>query len=83
MRFKGEMEALSKALPIAEQWGYGNLICFLQCNWAEKLMQTGIEPYAAALGAFMTNAEARLFEKEKIKRGEWKPKPTAEQSDVA
>ena len=73
MRFKGEMEALTKALRIAENWGYGNLICFLQCKWAEKLMEDGLEPYAAALGAFMTKGEARIFHKEKIKRGEWKP----------
>ena len=72
MRFKGEMEALAKAVPIAEEWGYGNLIAFLQCKWADKLMEGGIEPYAAAFGAFMTKGEARIFEKEKIKRGEWR-----------
>ena len=78
MRFKEEMKALAKAVPIAEEWGYGNLITFLQCEWAEKLMKDGIEPYAAALGAFMTKSEAKIFEKEKIRRGEWQPKDPVE-----
>jgi len=37
MRFAGEEEDLSRAVEIAERWGYGNLIDKLQTAWSKKL----------------------------------------------
>ena len=43
MKITGEKEAVLKAISIAEQYGYGNLIAHLQRIWAKKLMNDGID----------------------------------------
>lgn len=65
MRFEGEEEDLIKAKEIADKWGYGNLIAFLRENWADNLVEHGLDPYAAGLGACMDKHQAKIYSKNK------------------
>lgn len=42
MILAGEKEAVLKVINIAEQYGYGNLICHLMRIWSLKLMDGGL-----------------------------------------
>ena len=63
MRFPGELEELEKVRSIAQFYGYGNCIQYLQHAWAKSLHEQGLPLDTAARGATMHKDDVDAYVK--------------------
>lgn len=62
MRSAKEIYDLDTIGVLADEWGYGNVIHFLQNRWADMLMKKwGMTPTAAGIGAGLSENNLKQY----------------------